>query len=172
LSLRYRTAYDEEKACDFAPVRLLRFNDALYVQGWMVTDKGRVERLFDDPTALAVQRLIEVVPTRRSFAALVLPPLPEDGAFGFAAEEPFAVSVRFAPGPPSVYVRERIWSRDQAMKTDESGWLVLQFTARNLHEVLSWVLSFGPQAEALAPERLREKVAQAATEAAAIYGSA
>ena len=169
LSLRYRNRLDEERACDFAPVRLLRFHDALYAEGWMVTDKGQVERVYDRPMTLAVQRLIEVTPTRRSFAALDLPPLPEGGSFGFDAEEPFAATVRFAPGAASVYVRERIWSRDQELETDEEGRLVLRFTARNMHEVRSWVLSFGPQAEALAPERLREEVAHAAAEAAAIY---
>ncbi|MDR0466155.1 MAG: WYL domain-containing transcriptional regulator [Deltaproteobacteria bacterium] len=170
LSLRFRNRLDEERACKFAPVRLLRFHDSLYVEGWMVTDAGRTERAYDRPTTLAVQRLIEATPTRRSFASLELPPLQEDGDFGFDAEEPFAATVRFAPGAASVYVRERIWSRDQKMESDEAGRLVLRFTARNMHELRSWVLSFGPQAEALAPERLREEVASAAAEAAAQYG--
>ena len=170
LSLRYRNLQGEERARDYAPVRLLRFHDALYVQGWVVTDKGWVERLYDDPMTLAVHRLIEAIPTRRSFLSLDLPLLPEDGLFGFAVEEPFAASVRFAPGAASIYVRERIWSRDQKLETDEAGWLVLHFTARNMDELLSWVLSFGPQAEALAPEKLRRYVAGAAAEAAALYG--
>ena len=170
LSLRYRNLNGDERACDCAPVRLLRFHDALYVEGWMVTDKGRVERLHERPMTLAVHRLTEVAPTRRSFSSLKLPPLPEDGFFGFAAEEPFAVSVRFTPGAASTYVRERVWSRDQTLETDEAGWLVLHFTARNMDEVVSWVLSFGPQVEALAPERLRDEVVKAAAEVAAIYG--
>ena len=170
ICLSYRNRLDEARACDFAPIRLLRFHDALYVQGWMVTDKGKVEPLYDHPATLAVQRLTEAAPTRRSFASLALPDLPADGAFGFAVEEPFAVTVRFAPGAASAYVRERIWSADQTMDADEDGRLVLHFTARNIDEVVSWVLSFGPQAEALAPERLREAVARTAAEAAAMYG--
>lgn len=170
LSLRYRNRIDEERACDFAPVRLLRFHDALYAEGWMVTDKGRVERLYDSPLTLAVQRLLEATPTRRSFAALDLPPLSEDGLFGFDVEEPFTATVRFAPGAASVYVRERIWSRDQKLETDKAGRLVLHFTARNMDEVVSWVLGFGPQAEVISPERLREAVANAAMETAALYG--
>ena len=172
LSLRYRNLKDEDRAYDFAPARLLRFHDALYVEGWAVTDKGQVERLYDNPMTLAVQRLTEAATTRRSFASLKLPPLPEDGIFGFNAEEAFAASVRFTPGAASAYVRERIWSRDQTLETDEAGRLVLRFTARNMDEVVSWVLSFGPQAEALAPERLREEVARSLEEAAAIYGKA
>ena len=170
LSLRYHNRMDEERACDFAPVRLLRFHDALYIEGWVVSDKGSVKRLYDNPLTLAVQRLAEVILTRRSFAALDLPPLPEGGAFGFAVEEPFAARVRFTPGAASVYVRERIWSRDQRLETDVAGRLTLHFTARNMDEVVSWVLSFGPQAEALAPQRLREEVVRAAAESAAIYG--
>jgi predicted DNA-binding transcriptional regulator YafY len=169
LSLRYRNRLDEERACDFAPLRLLRFHDALYAEGWMVTEKGSVARIYDHTMTLAVQRLREVTPTRRSFASLDLPSLPEGGGFGFNAEEAFAAVVRFAPGAASLYVRERIWSRDQEVETDEQGRLILRFTARNMDEVRSWVLSFGPQAEALAPERLREEVAAAAAEAAALY---
>ena len=172
LSLRYRNSMDEARACDFAPVRLLRFHDALYVQGWMVTDKGRVERLYDKAATLAAQRLTEVIPTRRGFASLALPSLPEDGTFGFAVEEPFAVTARFAPGAASLYVRERVWSEDQSMETDGAGRLVLRFTARNMDEVASWLLGFGPRAEVLAPERLREEVAGAAAATAAIYGKA
>jgi predicted DNA-binding transcriptional regulator YafY len=169
LSLRYRNVSGEERACDFAPIRLLRFHDALYVEGWMVTDKGQVAQLYDDPATLAVQRLTEVAATKRSFAAVKLPPLPEDGAFGFAVEKPFAATVRFEPGAASTYVRERIWSRDQSLKTDKAGRLTLRFTARNLDEVISWVLSFGSQAEALAPKRLREEVAKATADAAGMY---
>lgn len=172
LSVEYRNIWNKTRTFDFAPVRLLRFHDTLYAEGWEVTDKGRVDRLYDTPLSLPVQRLIEVLPTRRSFAALNVPPLPEGEAFGFAMEEPFPVSVRFAPGAPSTYVRERIWSRDQRLETDASGWLVLHFTACSIYEVLSWVLSFGPQAEALAPKRLREEVAHAAMKAAAIYRKA
>ena len=172
LSLHYHNSMDEARACDFAPVRLLRFHDTLYVQGWMVTDKGKVERLYEQAMTLAVQRLTEAAATRRSFASLDLPPLPEDGAFGFAVEAPFAATVRFTPGAASVYARERIWSRDQSMETDEAGRLVLRFTARSLDEVLSWVLSFGPQAEAISPARLREEVGRVAAAAAAMYGQA
>jgi predicted DNA-binding transcriptional regulator YafY len=167
--LRYTNREGEERAGDFAPVRLLRLHDNLYVQGWAVTDRGRVERLQDHPLTLAAQRLLEVNLTRRSFAELDLPELPEDDAFGFDLEEPFTVVVRFAPGAASVYARERIWSRDQEMKTDREGWLLLRFTARSPEEVLSWVLSFGPRAEALEPERLRAAVAEALKEAAKMY---
>ena len=55
------------------------------------------------------------------------------------------------------------------LETDETGRLVLHFTARNTHELLSWVLSFGSQAEILAPEHLREAMARATAEAAALY---
>jgi predicted DNA-binding transcriptional regulator YafY len=170
VSLRYANRLGAERAVDFAPVRLLRLHDNLYVQGWSVTDQGRVERLRDRPLTLAAQRLKEAALTRRSFASLKLPELPENGDFGFAAEEPFVAVVRFAPGAASVYVRERRWSRDQTMETDSDGRLLLRFTARNLDEVLSWVLSFGPQAEALAPGRLRDAAGNAAAELAAMYG--
>jgi len=170
LVLCYRNLQGKENAYDYAPVRLLRFHDTLYVQGWRVTDKGLVVLMYDDPMTLAVHRLIEAIPTRRFFTSLNLPSLPEDDSFGFAVEKPFAASVRFSPGAASTYVRERIWSPDQRMETDEAGWLVLHFTARNMDELWSWILSFGQQAEALAPEELRKYVADATAQAAALYG--
>ena len=49
----------------FAPKKLIAYHEACYVRGWVVFDKGRVEREYDHPMDLPVHRLIRVVPTRR-----------------------------------------------------------------------------------------------------------
>jgi hypothetical protein len=54
---------------------------------------------------------------------------------------------------------------------DADGWLVLHFTARSMYEPRPWMLSFGPQAEALALEELRAEVSGAAADVAARYGA-
>ncbi|MDR2604954.1 MAG: WYL domain-containing protein [Desulfovibrio sp.] len=170
LSVSYRSvAGGESREYDFAPARLLSFREALYVQGWLVAGKGRMEIAKDAPLSLAVHRLREVTLTRRSFASLTLPALPEDGIFGFSVEEPFRVRVRFTPGAASTYVRERIWSRDQTLETDGAGGTILEFTARSLDEVISWALGFGPQAEILAPEEARTEVRRTVAALAALY---
>ena len=47
----------QEKTWQYAPLRLLAYRESLLVQGYMVTDEGPVERLFHDPTLLALHRI-------------------------------------------------------------------------------------------------------------------
>jgi predicted DNA-binding transcriptional regulator YafY len=173
ISVSYRSvAREQGRTFDFAPRRLLSFREAMYVQGWEVTGAGRMECLYDNPLTLAVHRLLEANPTRRSFAGLDLPPLPdEDTDFGFAVEAPFRARVRFARGAAAAYVRERRWSADQEMGQDNDGNLILDFTSRSRDEVSSWVLGFGAQAELLAPEDLREQLGRVAAAMAEAYGA-
>jgi predicted DNA-binding transcriptional regulator YafY len=48
--------------------------------------------------------------------------------------------------------------------------VLVEFTATSRPEVASFVLSFGPEAELLAPEDLRAEVAGMIRQMAAIYG--
>lgn len=154
---------------DFVPARLLSHRESLYAQGFVVTDKGTVALRYETPITLAIQRLSEVVLTRRSSARLALPALPDSDAFGVRNEEPFRVRIRFKPGAPSTYARERRWSTDQSMKAEPDGSLVLDFTARSEDEAIAWVLGFGAQAEVLGPPRLRQYVCDAVRNMAEQY---
>ena len=72
-------------------------------------------------------------------------------------EEPFAVSVRFAP-EAATYAAERRWSRDQRCEPHDDGSVTLHIKAHNEAECLSWVLGFGDRAQVLAPDWLRREV--------------
>ena len=114
-TVSYRAAlHRQEKTWQYAPLRLLAYRESLFVQGYMVTDDGPVERLFDDTTLLALHRITACSVTGRSSAALPDIPAPSGEALGIMEmeEEPFEVSVRFAP-EAATYAAERRWSQDQ-----------------------------------------------------------
>lgn len=99
-TVSYRAAlHRQEKTWQYAPLRLLAYRESLFVQGHMVTDDGPVERLFDDTTLLALHRITASRVTGRSSATLPAIPAPSGEGLGIREmeEEPFEVSVRFAP---------------------------------------------------------------------------
>lgn len=159
-TVSYRAAlHRQEKTWQYAPLRLLAYRESLLVQGYMVTDEGPVERLFHDPTLLALHRITACRVTGRSSAALPDIPAPSGEGLGIMAteEEPFAVSVRFAP-EAATYAAERRWSRDQRCEPHDDGSVTLHIKAHNEAECLSWVLGFGDRAQVLAPDWLRREV--------------
>ena len=136
----------------------------------MVTDDGPVERLFDDTTLLALHRITACSVTGRSSAALPDIPAPSGEALGIMEmeEEPFEVSVRFAP-EAATYAAERRWSQDQRCEMHEDGSVTLHIKAHNEAECLSWVLGFGDRAQVLAPDWLRKEVKKTVYAMARLY---
>lgn len=158
----------EDRTYSFAPKKLIAYHEAFYVRGWVVSEKGRVEREYDQPTDLAVHRLIRVVPTRRMSDHL--PEVDTEGAgrFGIMEGDPFRVTVRFSPAS-AAYASERTWSEDQTVVHHRDGSITLTMTSRSDVEVISWVLSFGATAELLSPRWLRNRLAGEVKKLAANY---
>ena len=142
------------KVYSFAPARLLSYRESLYADGWLVTDKGTPEIIYD--LTLSVHRVNKISIIRRKFD---FDDKREDTSdmFGFMKAEPFQVKVKFQPRVAQ-YVRERKWSDDQKITEFKNGKLVLEFTAQSWPEVVSWVLGFGSQAELLTPKEMREEI--------------
>lgn len=139
---------------EFVPVRLATEDDALNMEGWMVTDKGTPEVIH--PLTLAVHRIQSCTPTRRILAEC--PPLPEhNGAFGLVGYAAFPVRVRFC-AELAPFIRERFWSKEQGIVDLEDGEIELGFMAADEDELIGWVLSFGNGAELMAPKSLRERL--------------
>jgi predicted DNA-binding transcriptional regulator YafY len=111
----------------------------------------------------------EAALTRQSSDRLPVPKEENDGAFGLINAEPFSATVRFTPFS-APYAAEREWSADQTAEWDEDGGVVLALTARNSVELVSWLLSFGREAELLSPQWLREEIAQKIRTLAEMYG--
>ncbi len=56
------------------------------------------------------------------------------------------------------YVGEKMWHESQKTKKLSHGGLELTFRVAGLEEIMRWVLSLGPEAHVLEPERLKEMV--------------
>ncbi len=160
-----------EKRHFFAPQKILAYHESLYVHGWMVSEKGRAEPLYDSPTNLAVHRMTSVRMTRRSCEGLGREEDDTEGCFGLMGCRPFTVRVHFAASA-AAYASERTWSRDQKLTRHRDGSVTLTMTARSEAEVIAWVLSFADTAELLSPHRLREKVAGCVARLSAMYAGA
>jgi predicted DNA-binding transcriptional regulator YafY len=153
--LAYQPAWDGGlvKEYDFAPRQITVFHEALYVEGWRVTETG--EALYDSPATLAVHRLKSVNLLSRHGSSL--PALPERRSFGLIRDDLFEVKIKFSSFS-AVYVSEREWSQDEQKVLHSDGSLSLTFQASSETEVVSWLLSFGDEAEILSPDWLRETV--------------
>jgi len=78
-------------------------------------------------------------------------------SFKVMHDELYTVKVRISPGWAR-WVGERIWHESQKAKKNGNGSLELTFRVAGLEEIKRWVLSFGPEAAVLEPEKLKEMV--------------
>lgn len=153
------------KTYSFAPIKLISYREALYVTGWRVEDKGV-------PTPrhsimLAIHRLKEVATQARNFDIKMDAERKEE-LFGFMDLEKVRVKVKFDK-ETAAYIKERKWSDDQAIKEFKNGNLILEFTARSMPEVVSWVLGFGAHAKVMGPKELKETIKDEVNALAANY---
>ena len=78
-------------------------------------------------------------------------------SFKVMHDELYTVRVRISPGWAR-WVGEKIWHESQKIKRNGDGSLELTFLVAGLDEIKRWVLSFGPEAVVLEPEKLKEMV--------------
>ena len=86
------------------------------------------------------------------------------------SDQPTEVMLRFIPDA-ATYVRERTWHTSQTLDADSEGGLILRLCVAEPREMLPWIRSWGPQVEVIAPEWLREKVAEDLRKGAQIYAT-
>lgn len=140
----------EEKLHYFAPLRIKSYREALYVTGWKVDIRSKeAEPIYE--MHLPIHRFTAAEPVRKKHS---IQQQEKPHYFGFPECEPFRVKVRLTP-EAGRYVKERRWSSDQVVTDLDDGRCEIEFTAQSETEVLSWVLSFGANAEILEPFNLR-----------------
>ena len=83
-------------------------------------------------------------------------------------QEPVEVGLRFAPAVAS-RVAETTWHPTQVVQPEADGALTWRATVSGTIEIRSWILSWGPDVEVLAPAELRAEVAGLVAAAAARY---
>lgn len=84
------------------------------------------------------------------------------GSFGVyrgEADQTIRVRVRFA-ADVARYVQEKRWHASQKLTPQPDRSVIAEFELRATEELKAWVLSFGPKAEVLEPESLRQEIAQ------------
>jgi len=149
-----------------APLHIIAYREALYLRCWLYDAPARPT---DDFRTLAIHRI-----KRLRVHDAPFPDKPEDDHdpnFGFPFHEPIRVRVALWGGA-ATYVGERTWSRDQKLTRRNDGARILTFTATSRLEVIAWVLSFGPDAELLEPEELREEMREVVEGIRAHYSGA
>ena len=89
-------------------------------------------------------------------------------SFKVMRDELHTVRVRISPAWTR-YVGEKIWHESQKAEKLPDGGLELTFRVAGLEEIMRWVLSLGPEAEVVEPERLKEMVRKSLGETLSIY---
>lgn len=151
--------YKEASRFEYAPKRLIAYNNTCYIRGWIVTEKGTALNVYETPHTLALHRCKEVVLTKRTSDHLPEPPNEHPGAFGFIDNVPFEASIHFSKDA-ATYVAEREWSQEQKVEMQEDGSVILSVVVRSLDEFIAWILTFADKSEVIKPDWLRKEVAE------------
>jgi proteasome accessory factor B len=120
----------------------------------------------------ALPRISEAKSTKRTFVR------PQDfspekffsnalGVLGGSSE--FAVKVRFSVRVAD-RVKERVWHDSQELRELPTGQVELEMKLGALPEVESWILSWGSDAEVVAPAELRRRIRGTLSAAQELYG--
>lgn len=134
--------------------------ESLYVIAWC--------RLRNAVRVFAVQRFAAATLTDEKFAprAEARSKVALRGAFRvWRGKNVEIVKVRFS-AEVADEIRERRWGAGQRIEDVEGGRVVLKLEVANLFEIERWILSFGGDAEAMAPTMLRLRVESRVRDAA------
>jgi predicted DNA-binding transcriptional regulator YafY len=85
-----------------------------------------------------------------------------------SSDRPEKVTLRFI-SDAAPFVRERSWHPSQEIEDHPDGGLTLRLCIAEPREMLPWIRSWGAQVEVIAPEWLRNKVAEELKSAAELY---
>lgn len=164
-TLTYRAANaSEAKTYEIEPYTFVDHGNALYCIAAIPAHNR-------DIRVLAIERIEKIVRHADRNFTIKDDYDPEQylgSSFGIVIEDPFRVSVRFAP-EAAFYARERVWGKDQLIEDEEDGGITLSFTAAGFVEIKRWVLSFGSAAVVLEPAHLATELAREARALAAVY---
>jgi len=145
------------------PLKIFPYRDTVYLHARKARVPGKRYREPGFDPLLALHRINKVELTDRLFE------FPKDYDFEKAFNRDFGIikikafKVEAAlKGWAAQFAAERIWSPDQKIEKTANGKIKLSFTASSDSEVLSWLLSFGEEAQLLSPEwlvtRVRKKI--------------
>lgn len=91
-----------------------------------------------------------------------------ESAFGLIYDDPIAVRIKFSAGQAR-YIQERQWAKDQKIEKQKDGSIIISMNTSGWSEVKRWLLSYGADAELLAPAEKREELKREAQQLTALY---
>jgi proteasome accessory factor B len=150
--MRYYSVHSQKrKEYLLDPYRLMHFRGGLYLFGYVGEYKQirtfaieRIESIdklhdrFEKPSDFSVETYLE-------------------SSFGLVKEDPFDVEIIFG-SDVAEYVRSRVWHPSQQCRELEGGRIRMKLHVGGEFELVSWILSFGPSAQVISPERLLGRV--------------
>lgn len=153
-SIAYLSPNNPVKVFYIIPVRLTMDNEVLNIEGWRVTHDSYRNIRF--PTTLAIHRIKECKVTDETVNTY--PSLPElQGAFGLIGAQAFPARILFSSNM-SQYIKERMWGNGYKIVNNTDGSIELSLFVSGHDYFISWILSFGSDAELLEPIELRYKL--------------
>ena len=154
---------DRTKSYVIHPYRLAYAQGGLYLLAY-VPEYGEVR-------TFAVERIEQLSPGEERFTPIDdLPDAAFPHSLGVHSGPPERVEIEFEPAVAD-YVRSREWHASQQLRETESGALTLTLDVCLDRALQSWILSFGPFARVISPERLAREIAEQFDEARARYAS-
>ena len=162
LDIRHQSIGEGKRAVRFEPYTLLVYKKGLYLAG--------LSHAHGEVRTLALDGFRDVSWRRGdgfSYPAAFHPAELAEGAFGLIKGAPATVRVFFTERVAR-YVTRRLWHKTQKFRRVPGG-VVMTVRVMGTVELASWVLSFGDQAEVLAPDELRASVAAELRRAAERY---
>lgn len=165
LSVIYRSPVDTiARSYVLYPIKLIEHRGGRY--------------LLAKPEAQAAVRLLDIDLFEHANLAAHTPEHPVDidyaaamaSLFDLESDAPVDATIRFAPAAAAT-IQSRHFGQLHSSKLNPDGSCIIQIGSRNLRELLRWVLSFGPDAEILAPPELRSMTRKELAQTLAQYES-
>jgi predicted DNA-binding transcriptional regulator YafY len=159
----YNRKRDEETEREISPQRLVHYRDNWYLDAWC--------HLREDLRSFAVDAIRDSVLKDKPARNISEAQLDEHLGAGygiFAGRKVEWAKLRFTP-EAARWVSAQSWHPKQRARFEDDGSYLLEVPYAEDAELLMEVLKYGADAEVLAPERLRERAAQALARASRRY---
>jgi predicted DNA-binding transcriptional regulator YafY len=133
------------------PYRLMYFRGGMYLFAYV--EEYKQIRTFAIERIAAIDKTHERFEKPRDFSVETY----LESSFGLVKEDPFDVEIVFG-ADVAEYVRSRVWHPSQKCREIDRGRIRMKLHVGGEFELVSWILSFGPSAQVISPERLRRRV--------------
>jgi predicted DNA-binding transcriptional regulator YafY len=147
----YSVHSQQKKTYTIHPYRLMYFRGGLYLFAFV--EEYKQIRTFAIERIESIEKIRQSLDKPADFSVETY----LESAFGVVKEEPFDVEIIFN-SDIAEYVRSRVWHPSQQVREIGGGRITMKMHVGGEFELGSWILSFGPSAIVVSPDRLRRRV--------------